>query len=249
MINIPVEAVLALAVAGLYLKDSACLLHSDEAVLTASHLGSRSPRWRAAFGARNWRLAGKEPWLPNPFTPQRAAWRLRWRMDGEQAPAAPAAGQALQARPALRRLAPFVWVAWVCLLVGVPVGLLSRAGPQLAIAAAGVAYVNAIVALALVWRWREALGLPPKAFGGLAFECLSCIPYSINLLRKVAAAHTPPEDFALAAQRLLPPAEWAAAQAQCLLRLDEQLDAEAEGSARSTALQAARARFGGGPAA
>jgi hypothetical protein len=235
-VNIHYEAVVALGLVGFYLADSACLLRSDEAVMQPG----RGSTWRPAFGARQWRLSGKEPWLPNPFTPHRPVYRLRWRMEGGDAPAA--TGPQLQAAPRLRALAPLVWIAWLALLVGVPLGLLTRAGPPLALACVGLAYLNNIVALVLVHRWRDALALPPQAFGMLAFECLACAPYAINLVRRVSLLAPVAEDLVVAAQRVLTPEQRAVVQRECLLRLDEQLDFEAEGSPRAAALGAGRAR-------
>lgn len=75
------EARLVLLVWGLYLADGV-LLRPDEAVLMPAGRG-----WRAAFGARTWTLAGRQPWLAPLWLPHRALFRLRWRPDAPPAAA------------------------------------------------------------------------------------------------------------------------------------------------------------------
>lgn len=250
------EGLLAALLVLLYLKDSLWLLAADEAVLR------RGPRgmWHASFGQRGFKLAGREPYLLHPFKPQQAAWRLRWRMAtpaasdarggaGQATPpgAAPATRVSLKplaAPPELARLAPWAWAIWSLLFVGLPVTVLGRLGTLSTLAVAAALYGSIAVALVLVWRWRMRLGIAPRAAALLAFECLACPPYAANLVRRVAAAMAPQEDFVSAAQRLLPPDALATVHRECLARIDDQLEAEPEHSPRATALRDARARFG-----
>ena len=59
------EAWLTAVITALYLKDCVRLLQPDEAMLQRGWLG----HWSARFGARNFRLAHREPLLLNPFLP------------------------------------------------------------------------------------------------------------------------------------------------------------------------------------
>lgn len=231
------ETWFGLVAAALYLKDALLLLRPDEAVL--EHRGRG--RWQARFGTRHWKLAGREVWLPNLFTPHRAVFRLSWRMEGE-APAAPVAQQVAVPRE-LRRLGPFAWVAWIALFVLLPVGLYTRAGSAVALVAIVLLYANNLVALGLAYRWRDRLGIGRRPMLQAALECLACAPYSVNLVRRLCSLMPAREDFVRAANRLLDAESLEASRAQCLLRVDEQIEAEAPDSRRSALLIGSRSRF------
>lgn len=238
------ETLLALVIVAFYLKDSLLLLHADEAVLVHG-LGGR---WRAGFGARGFKLAGREPYLVHPFAPHAPVFRLRWTMTASSTPTAtPKAPVA--APPALVRLAPFAWAAWLLLFVAIPTTVLARWGVTSTLAAVALLYADIVLGLAMAWRWRAPLHLGGRAFALLAFECLACPPYAANLVRRAAAALGADEDFTAAAARLLPAAALPPVHRECLARIDEQLEAVAEDGPAATALRRARERFAGDPAA
>ncbi len=232
------EALLQLMVLAFYLQDSLQALAPNEAALVRGGRG----RWHAAFGLRGWKLAGREWLLPNPFTPHRPLFRLAWRMDASAAPAALPAAQ-LTVPPGIDRLRPFVFVAALALFVLLPLGLFSRAGPLLAIAAVALLYLNNLAALWLAYRWRDRLGVDRRRLVSMALECLACAPYGLNLVRRLCALTKQQEDFTRAARRLLCAEELQAAHRQCLARIDEQIDLEPEDSPRAAQLRAAKARF------
>lgn len=234
------EALLASMIVAFYLKDSLLLLRADEAVLVRG-LG-RAGGWRAGFGARGFKLGGREPYLANPFAPHAPVFRLRWAMQAAAAPGA-AGRKVLAPPPQLAWLAPFAWVAWALLFVVIPATVLGRWGVTSTLAAVALLYVDIALALGAVWHWRAPLGLGPRACALLAFECLVCAPYAANLVRRVAWAGPVHEDFTAAAARLLAPDALGVVHAECLARIGEQLEAEAEGSPAAQALQHARARF------
>ncbi len=231
------EALLQLMVLAFYLQDSLLALAPNEAALVRGGRG----RWHAAFGLRGWKLAGREWLLPNPFTPHRPLFRLAWRMEASPPPAPRAAE--LKVPPDIDRLRPFVFVAALALFVLLPLGLFSRAGPLLAIAAVALLYLNNLVALGLAYRWRDRLGVDRRRLVPMALECLACAPYGLNLVRRLCALANPQEDFTRAARRLLSAEELRAAHRHCLDRIDEQIDLEPEHSPRSAQLRAAKARF------
>jgi hypothetical protein len=242
MNSVSPEVVLALVIVAFYLKDCLLLLRRDEAVMVAGRSGSR---WRAAFGLRHYTLAGREPWLANPFLPHVPVFRLRWQMQASDHVAAPAvsAARSLRVEPRLRRLAPLVWAIWTLLFVMVPLAVLGRFGVTAALWLVGLLYAHIAVALLLTWRWRVPFGLSHRAFVLLAFECLACAPYAANLVRRLSLSQEMDEAFTAAATRLLPPDALADVHRECLARIDDQLDVEPEASAASAALQAARLRF------
>lgn len=232
------EAWLMLLAIALYLYDSLLLLASDEAVLVRGWRG----RWLARFGANRWKLGGREPRLPNPFTPHLPLFRLGWSFEGVP-PQASSAAMPLRVPREVDRLRTFVCVSPICLFVLLPIGLFLPVGTAFTTGAVALLYLNNLVALGLVFRLRRQLHLSTQQFAGLAFECLVCPPFSINLVRKLCARVPAGETFTAAAQRLLLPDELATVHAQCLIRLEEQLAYAPEDSARARALLAEKARF------
>ena len=232
------EAWLMLLAIALYLYDSLLLMASHEAAVMRGWRG----RWSARFGANRWKLAGKEPWLPNPLTPHRPFFRLAWSFEGEPS-RAPASALLLRVPREIDRLRPFVCVSLICLFVLLPIGLFLPVGPAFTAGAVALLYLNNLVALGLVFRLHHQLHLSARQFGGLAFECLVCPPFSINLVRKLCARVPVGEAFTVAAQRLLLPDELANAHAQCLIRLEEQLAYAPEDSVRASALSSEKTRF------
>jgi len=222
----------------LYLYDSLQLMASHEAAVMRGWRG----RWSARFGANRWKLAGKEPWLPNPLTPHRPFFRLAWSFEGEPS-RAPASALLLRVPREIDRLRPFVWVSMLSLFALLPIGLFLPVGTAFTAGAVALLYLNNALALGWVFRHRQQLHLSARQFGGLAFECLVCPPFSINLVRKLCARVPAGETFTAAAQRLLLPDELATVHAQCLIRLEEQLAYAPEDSARARALLAEKARF------
>jgi len=231
------ESELMLAALALYLYDSLLMLSSNEAVLVRGWRG----RWHAGFGAQHWRLAGKEPYLPNPLLPHRAHFRLAWHWD--RLPTADATSRQLQAPKGLTYLAVPVYLSALGLFVVLPLGLFSRLGLPIAVLALALMYLCNIANLLIAFWLRQRLGIPSRLLARIAFECLVCPPYALNLVRRICEAQPSHEDFALTAARLLPAPALAMAHAQCLMRLDEHIDFEHDDSPHLTSMQQARARF------
>ncbi len=225
-----------LAVA-LYGYDSFLLLSRNEAVLVR---GWRN-RWRAGFGANGLKLGAREPYLPNPFTPHWPLFRLAWALEGD--PPGTRVARPLQVPDEIALLRPFVLGSALLIFVLLPIGLFLPVGRAFMVGIVAALYLNILVALGLVFRWQHRLHLSSKQFAGLAFELLVCPPFSVNLVRRLCAKIRVDESFTAATARLVP-GEWlAAVNAQCLIRLEEQMDFEPEGSARMSSLEAAKARF------
>lgn len=235
------ESTLMVVIVGLYLYDSVLMLNTNEAVLVRV----RSGRWFAAFGSANYRLAGKEPYLPNPFTPHRRMYRLAW----SEAPTGSNEGKPdrsflhLNARGPIDLLALLLYPAALALFVMLPLGLFSRLGIVCTLAAVGLFYFTAIGLVAAVWLNRHTFGITSRQAASMAIQCLACPPFAINLIRKICAAHRKTADFMVVAPQVLRPAQMEGVFAQCLRRLDEQIDFEPEGTKRSLAMAEGRGRF------
>jgi hypothetical protein len=225
------EILLVAAMAGLYLYDSARLLHSNEGVLAAT-LGGR---WSLHFGAEHYTLRGKEPFVPNPLLPHRPVFPLRWKQ--QLAPATPAA-QRWTPPPfgPYKMLAPLVWLMALALFGLIPAGLFSRYGNLAVAAGILLFYATALIALAYVWIKRGALKLTGRQVGALAFESLTCPPFALNLVRHISWRAAPTEELVSAARRLLRKDDWAATLPTVIKRIDNAIAWENEGTPRAQAL-------------
>ena len=231
MIAFHAEILLVAAMAGLYLYDSARLLHSNEGVLAAT-LGGR---WSLHFGAAHYTLRGKEPFLPNPLLPHRPVFPLRWK---QQVVAAAPASQCWTP-PSFgpyKVLAPFIWLMAMSLFGLVPAGLFSRYGNVAIAAGILLFYAAALLALAYVWFKRGALQLTGRQVGALAFESLTCPPFALNLVRHISWRNAPSEELDSASRRLLRKDDWTATLPAVIKRIDNAIAWEDEGTPRANAL-------------
>jgi len=233
------ELGLMLVMTGLYLYDSVLMLAINEAALVQ---GGRK-RWRVAFGAQNYRLAGREPFLPNPFAPHGRIYRMTWAIES-------AAGKHDEAFLALlnedARFKEFrvpVWLMAIALFVLVPAGLFSRLGHGCVLIAMALFYLCALFSLTRAYLNRERFGIGGRTVASIAVQSLVCPPFALNLIRKLCAAQRPRGDLLATAALLLPPCGIELAKVQCRKRLDEQIDLEPEGSARRLAMIDARRRL------
>ena len=226
------ELLLVGGAAALYLVDSVLLLYFDEGVLTPA--GRRG--WRVRFATDKLHVMGRGVFLPNPLLPHRPLFRLAWRFPTPRGTASPH----WAARGALfRPLAPAVWGMAVALFAVLPLGLF-RLGDAAVLAAVALFYVSLLAGLAWAGFKRARLGLTPGRFAMLAFECVVCPPFALNLVRKISAAMPILEDLVRAARALQAPQDWDVARRKFVARLDEEIEAEGEGSARLPVLTQSR---------
>jgi len=223
------ELFLMAGAAGLYLFDSALLLYANEGIL--SPCGKRG--WDVRFGSNHFRMRGRDVYLPNPLLPHRPQFRLFWQPRSD----AVASGTLWQARRALfRPLAPLVWGMTVALFVLLPLGLFTRLGEQMLMAAIVLLYLSIIAALVQLGIRRTEFGLSAGRFALLAFESLVCSPLALNLIRRISAEMPIGEDLAQVARHLQTPEAWRATQCAIVSRVDEELEMEDEGSERAALL-------------
>ena len=226
---------MALAI-GLYLYDSTVLLYFDEGIV----LPAGRDRWLVRFGSGNVRLMGKDLFLPNPLLPHRPLYRLSWRI-----PALPARadGKWQERRALFRSLAPMTWGMALALFVLLPLGLFSRLGEPMLLAALVLLYLSILAALSWVAFHRVRLPLPAKMLVLLAMECLVCPPFALNLVRTISLAMPVAEDLAVAARTLQAPEDWNATRLELIKRLEEEIDGEEEHSERAALLASSKSRL------
>ncbi len=224
-----------LLASALYVYDALILLASNEAVLVRRGRG-----WRAVFGSHRWRLAGKEPCAPGLLAPHRPIFRMAWQFAG------PPAAVAVVRQPlpvGLGGLALCAWLSGLTLFVLLPASLFLGLGSWVTLGVISLLYAVNLGALVLLYRIHRRLQLPAGKYWSVAFECLVCPPFCINLVRRACEWQGWRDDFLQACQALLPPPALAEVHAQCLPRIDEQIAYEDEQSSRMAALQRARARL------
>jgi hypothetical protein len=233
------ELILAIAILGLYLKDSVYLLNTNEALLICRG----GVNWFAGFGSRSWKIAGKEPYLLNPFLPDQAVFRMRWKMSPSQMIPRAVIDTVISVPRQLVWLGYLAWILWFEIVIVLPTFLTERRGPTVLLATIAVLYSTILVSLALVWIWRQPLGLSNRAFGMLAFECIACAPYAATIVRKISMLHDSSEDFEEAARQRLSTAQWSLVKTQGVARIDEMLEQISEEDPRVANFQQARARL------
>lgn len=228
------EILLMAAAIGLYVYDSALLLRGNEGILFPRRINA----WGVGFGSHRFQILGKEPFLPNPFLPHRPLFRLSWKFEGKplSEPCNPPVG-------AFLALVPWVWIMAISLFVLFPLGFFSRLGDRMLLMGIASLYLSIFVALGLLWNKREQFYLSRRRFSALAFESLICPPFALNMIRHVSVSIPVAEDLVSAARRLQDPSHWHATRAECLRRLDSEIECEEENTGRMSLLQEYRRRL------
>jgi hypothetical protein len=227
------EAALVAAAAGLYLYDSALLLHGNEAILSPR----RKRGWTVGFGFAQLGILGKEVYLPNPLLPHRPGYRLTWSYEGGNA-----GGPAWQPpeHGAFRLPAMLVWTMAVALFVFMPLGFFTRLGEPLLMASLATLFGSIIAALIWLWPRRTEFHLTRRRYASLAFESLVCPPFALNLVRHLASNLPVAENLIHAACRLQDAKDWEGTRARLAARVAAEMDGEVPESARFQALQVHR---------
>jgi hypothetical protein len=174
----PTELWLPIGAAAFYLYDSACLLWQNELLFTRKASG-----WQVDGGS-NLRMFGRRVALPNPFTPHRPQYLVRWSLVDPRAQVDDEAPTRLLLQ--LRPLRALAIVMMLMLLVALPaISWILGAGLTLLLVFA-VYYLLVIIALLLVHRRRQALQLTSRACWSLAFDVFLCAPFALNIVRRLS---------------------------------------------------------------
>lgn len=219
-----------------YLYDSTVLLYSNEAVLACDN----RRHWSAATGMAGFLLAGRTLCVLNPFTPHRPSFRLRWEFNSlAQAPQS----QWMDRADELKVLAPTVWSAGIGLYVLLPLGMFTALGAYAVVPALALLYGSIIVSLFLVRRRKILIAPGGTRFLSLAFECMACPPFGVNMVRRTTLALAIAEPLPLAAVRLLDAAGWTQLRTLCVARIEDALQSVAAESDEEKSLRAQRQRL------
>jgi hypothetical protein len=230
------ELLLPLGAVAFYLFDSSALLYGNEMMLER-----RGRHWIVSSGS-SLMFAGRRVYLPNPMRPHEILFQARWSTADAGGPAA----VDWLAQQLERSLRPVQWVvitlAVLLFAVLPPVSLWLGAGMAL-LGVFALAYILVAAALAVVWTRRVELGVSPRRYLALAVESLACVPFAINLVRKLSLPHAAELDVVTLVTGDADPAVRRRASELACARIDEYLGLEEEGSARAVELTAVRDRI------
>ncbi len=201
--NFSFELLLVLGVIGFYLADSVILLFHNELVLQGT-----KKHWRYSYRNAGFEVAGKYVVLPNPFLPFKALFKVRWQIsiDPDMAKATKTLEQISSMTQAMLPLQLLAILLWIQLIILTPVVVWFYGLGLLFLFLLVWVYCTIIIALIIVFIKRQHFVLSKHAFLKLAFDVLVCVPFSINLLRKLTFRMSMPGDALLIAERLLPSA-------------------------------------------
>ena len=225
------EAMLILGVVGFYLLDSAMLLYVNELVFSKT-----SSKWIFTSPESLWQMLGKNLFLPNPLSPDRALFRVCW--------AASAPNECQQDHEALQNfihaLNPLRYMTdglFVMLLIGLPLVLFIFGSGLVLLALFGAIYLTISAMLIQIFRQREELGLTDKTVAKLAFDSLACAPHALNLVRKITLHRSLVGDPIGFAHQNFDAATFARLVHVLCHRIDEEIEFQDEASARYSTLK------------
>ena len=224
---------LMLAIACLYLYDSALLLFHNEVVFE-----TRGRSYVLSTGSEM-QLRGKHLFVPNPCCPHRRLARLSWP-DGGLADWRPARWS--RARPALALIAPWTWLLLGLFFVALPLAL-AFGTDVLLLAWLVLTYLSIVAMLAHVYHHRTALGLAPRAVLALAVDVLLCAPFALNIIRKISLRQASAATLHGFALSMLSPDERAILTTALEARICTSLDHVEPDSEQAAALRACLNRY------
>jgi len=220
-----------------YLYDSTVLLYSNEAILVCD--GPR--QWHAATGTAGFLLGGRTPCMLNPFTPHRPSFRMSW--DFNSLDSRDVKFEWMERAQELKVLAPMTLTAGIGLFVLLPLGMFTALGAYAIVSALVLLYGSIVVSLILVARRRLLITPGWRRLLLLAFECLACPPFGVNMVRRTTLGCRVAEPLPLAAARLLNAAGWASLREFCVARLGDALQLAGADFNEQKSLEAQRQRL------
>lgn len=240
-LHIRPEVLLFAVAVTLYLHDQALRLFANEILFYRSGRGAwlaRTAGRYPEFGRRH--LALVRPWRP-ATTIVRATWPRSFDDDPDRCRQLSGAIGDVETR--LRFLRYQSTPLLVTLFVALPCAWIFY-GPAALLSGILVVYLQAFVMVGSLLARRRELGLPWRSVGYIVFESLICIPYAINLYRKIADRLVPmdadPVDLATA---LLSTGDSIALRADLLQSIDQRMSVADAGEARQDRLVKYRERL------
>lgn len=174
------QVLLALALVAIYLIDCVQLLSVGDAVVIA-----RGTRLRQVSFGSSFELAGRRPYVPNPFTPFWPALTIQWTSAPSGVVPATATAEMTAFLEATRPISRLAALVGLCMVLLGP-ALLAAGSEGLFLLTAALGLILAVSACALMLARRQALGLKVTQVASLAAVALLCLPCAANLGRAIA---------------------------------------------------------------
>ena len=171
--------------ATLYLTDLARLLHANEVLF----VGRASGNWSARTPDDGLRFNRKYAVLARPYDPTAVTIRLVWPSDR-----APPKNYHEKLESQLKQLVVprhFCTLLLPEIFVGIPIAYSVLGNSTITLAILAIIYLQILSLVAWLFFSRRKLGLTWRTCLLLAFESLVCIPYAINMHRKIAEKLVP----------------------------------------------------------
>lgn len=224
------EAMLLAIYVGLYVYDSALLLHPNEGILKACF----ASQWRSSFGSKNTTFIGKELYIPNLFEPATPIFRLSWQYESP----VPSSGTDWDACiPTLRSFLVPTWLLFFCSFVLLPIALFAHFGDPLLLAVFALIYLFVTLIVVLLYFAKTSLSISSREFWLAALDFYICPPFAINVVRRLSLGQTVAEDFVEAARRLQTHEQWRGTEVELCKRLIDEVNGEDDDSPRAIALK------------
>ena len=169
----------------LYLTDLARLLHTNEVLF----VGRTGRQWYAMTPANGLRFSRKHAVLARPYDPGAITVRMMW--PSERTPPAEYRKNLESRLQQLFIPRHFCTLLLPEIFLGIPIAYSVLGNSAITLAILAVIYLQILALVAWLFFSRKKFQLPWATCLLLAFESLVCIPYAINMHRKIAEKLVP----------------------------------------------------------
>ena len=174
------EALLVLGVLLFYLYDSLMLLNVNELIVQKTF-----KKWSYRFPVFGFQILRKFPLIMNLLMPNFLVFNLSWPSPKEEIDSG-------RLEILINSLLPLQIIASLLLMLiifAIPfVAFIFDSGPQLLTLFMFI-YLLIIISICYLFIYRGPLGLSSLKLSSIAFECILCPPFAINIARKVSMSY------------------------------------------------------------
>lgn len=235
--RISIEAWFVIGIYLFYISNSLKLLHNNQLILCMT-LG----KWKVICPDSQWQILRKTPYLFNPFLANSPIFCGTWSTatEANNIEAAIAIDEFVNA---LSPLNYFVIILFVMMCLCIPLALLTYGTGFVFLSMMLITYTTILVMLAVLYTKRTELGLSQRNYFSIAFDCIVCPPYAINLIRKITWQYKVKFNLIEFAVSKLNRDDFSKLVQGLILRLDEQLLNEDVNSVRCEKLKTYRCKL------
>jgi hypothetical protein len=237
IVRFSIETWFVMGIYFFYLFDSVKLLHHNQLVFLREN-----GRWKVICPNSRWQILRKLPYFFNPLAPNNPVFLGTWSLTGGVG--------CIDEVPEIDRfigtihpLNYFVIVLFVLMCFFMPLAILSYGTGVTFLAITIAAYLCIVAMLVVLYKKCSGLRLSSKEFYSLAFDCIACPPFAINLVRKITWQYKigfDPIEFAISK---LAKEDASKLARSLVVRLDEKLLSEDDTATRSEKLRALKIKL------